>query len=333
MTSPTDHVDVAAYVLGALDESDTALFERHLATCPRCQAELDELSGLPSLLDQVRGSGLLADLLGDDLAGPARGSVNPTSGIAPNTGLSTPPPMLGNSGAFPTTGAFPGNASPFPSGPPAPPRHSSRQHPDTSPARPHPGTAPARPHPGTSPARPPMGGMPDLSDFRPAPQLPSPPRMEDKVLQGVMVNIADARRKRKRTGVLVAAAAAVLIVGGPLLALGLTGAFGGGPAETIQASSGPVTAKVGLTGDDHGTEVSFELTGVKGPLDCTLYAVSKDGQTRRAVSSWTVDAKGYGNDQNPNALRIDGNVAIARSDLGKLEFAREGGPDILDISV
>jgi hypothetical protein len=324
MTSPTDHVDVAAYVLGALDESDNALFERHLATCPRCQAELDELSGLPSLLDQVRGSGLLADLLGDDLAGPARGTVAPSS-VNPLGGLSTPPPMLGNSGAFPTAGGtFPGNASPFPSGPPSPPRHSSRQRADMS---------PTRPRDDISPTRPPMGGMPDLSDFRPAPQLPSPPRTEDKVLQGVMVNIADARRRRRRTGVLAAAAAAVLIIGGPLLALGLTGAFGGGPAETIQASSGPVSAKVGLTGDDHGTEVSFELTGVKGPLDCTLYAVSKDGKTRRAVSSWTVDSKGYGNDQNPNALRIDGNVAIARSDLGKLEFAREGGPDILDIDV
>jgi hypothetical protein len=301
MTSPTDHVDVAAYVLGALDQSDNAGFERHLSTCPRCQAELDELSGLPSLLDQVRGSGLLADLLGDDLAGPTRGS------IAPNTGLSTPPPMLGNSGAFPAnSGAFPANPNPFPSGPPAPPRHSSR---------------------------PLMGGMPNLSDFRPAPQLPAPPRMEDKVLQGVMVNIADARRKRKRTGVLAAAAAAVLIVGGPLLALGLSGAFGGGPAETIQASNGPVNAKIGLTGDDHGTEVSFELTGVKGPLDCTLYAVSKDGKTRRAVSSWTVGSNGYGNAQNPNSLRIAGNVAIARADLGKLEFAREGGPDILDITV
>ncbi|QUQ68452.1 anti-sigma factor family protein [Kutzneria sp. CA-103260] len=290
MTSPTDHVDVAAYVLGALDESENAAFERHLATCPRCQAELNELSGLPSLLDQVRGSGLLADLLGDDLTGPTHGSLNP------GQGLSTPPPMLGNAG-------------PFPSGPPAPPsgpRHGPR---------------------------PPMSGLPDLSDFRPAPQLPAPPRPEDNVLQGVMVNIADARRRRKRTGLLAAAAAAVLIVGGPLLTLGLTGAFSSGPAETIQASNGPVSAKIGLTGDDHGTGVSFDLTGVKGPLDCTLYAVSKDGKTKRSVSSWTVDAKGYGTAENSAALHIDGNTSIARQDLGKLEFAREDGPDILDVDV
>lgn len=293
MTSPTDHVDVAAYVLGALDESENAAFERHLATCPRCQAELNELSGLPSLLDQVRGSGLLADLLADDLTGPAHGNVSP-NGLNPAGGLSTPPPMLGNTG-------------PFPSGPPAPPsgpRHSPR---------------------------PPMSGLPNLSDFRPAPQLPGPPR--DNVLQGVMVNIADARRRRKRTGLLVAAAAAVLIVGGPLLTLGLTGAFGGGADQTIQASNGPVTAKIGLTGDDHGTEVSFDLTGVTGPLDCTLFAVSKDGKTRRTVSSWTVDAKGYGTAENSSALHIDGNTSIARSDLGRLEFAQENGPDILDINV
>ncbi|MFC0437274.1 anti-sigma factor [Kutzneria buriramensis] len=287
MTSPADHVDVAAYVLGALEEPDNAAFERHLATCPRCQAELDELSGLPSLLDQVRGSGLLADLLGDDMAGPARGAVNP------NAGLSTPPPMLGNSGPLPR--------NPAPGGP----RHSPR---------------------------PPMTSMPDLSDFRPAPQLPAPPRMEDTVLKGVMVDIADARRKRRRTGFLAAAAAAVLIVGGPLLTLGLTGAFSGGAAETIQASSGPVTAKIGLTGDDHGTNVSFDLTGVKGPLDCTLYAVAKDGR-KRAVSSWLVGSSGYGVPGNPDPLHIDGSVAIPRSDLAKLEFARENGPDILDINV
>ena len=53
MTSPADHVDVAAYVLGALDESDNAAFERHLATCPRCQSELDEQIGRASCRERV----------------------------------------------------------------------------------------------------------------------------------------------------------------------------------------------------------------------------------------------------------------------------------------
>jgi hypothetical protein len=250
MTSAADHVDVAAYVLGALDEPDVAAFERHLAACPRCQAELDELSGLPSLLDQVRDSGLLADLLSDDA--PGLGDLGP-------------------------------------------------------------------------------GDLPDLADFQPASSLP-PPRAEDAVLRGVMVDIADARRRRRRAGWLAAAAAAVLIVGGPLITLGVTGALGGGPAETIQARNGPVTARIGLNGQDYGTDVSFDLTGVQGPLNCTLNAVTKDGRTY-PVSSWLVPPTGYGVDGSPDALHITGSVAIKRADLAKLEFAREGGPDILDITL
>src|SRR5436309_1414408 len=51
-TSP--HVDVAAYVLGILDDPDDAAFSQHFAHCPRCRAEFRELSDLPRLLDQVK---------------------------------------------------------------------------------------------------------------------------------------------------------------------------------------------------------------------------------------------------------------------------------------
>jgi hypothetical protein len=51
-TSP--HVDVAAYVLGILDDQDDASFAHHFAHCPRCRAEYRELSDLPRLLDQVK---------------------------------------------------------------------------------------------------------------------------------------------------------------------------------------------------------------------------------------------------------------------------------------
>lgn len=53
MTAPR-HVDVAAYVLGILDEPDDAGFAQHFADCPRCRAEYRELSDLPRLLDQVK---------------------------------------------------------------------------------------------------------------------------------------------------------------------------------------------------------------------------------------------------------------------------------------
>jgi anti-sigma-K factor RskA len=49
--------DLAAYALGALEPNDTPAFERHLATCPRCQAELPALreavDAIPSAIEQI----------------------------------------------------------------------------------------------------------------------------------------------------------------------------------------------------------------------------------------------------------------------------------------
>lgn len=53
-TPQADHVDVAAYVLGILDEPDEAAFARHFARCQRCRLEYRELADLPMLLDQLK---------------------------------------------------------------------------------------------------------------------------------------------------------------------------------------------------------------------------------------------------------------------------------------
>jgi hypothetical protein len=53
-TPQVDHVDVAAYVLGILDEPDEAAFARHFARCQRCRLEYRELADLPMLLDQLK---------------------------------------------------------------------------------------------------------------------------------------------------------------------------------------------------------------------------------------------------------------------------------------
>lgn len=59
MTGPP-HTDLAAYVLGVLDESEIEEFERHLMDCPPCQDELYELHGLPDALDALQQQGALA---------------------------------------------------------------------------------------------------------------------------------------------------------------------------------------------------------------------------------------------------------------------------------
>ncbi|MFG2820448.1 zf-HC2 domain-containing protein [Kitasatospora sp. NPDC048365] len=55
---PEDHHDAAAYALGVLSPDDRGRFERHLAGCPRCAAELDGLAALtPLLADLAAESG------------------------------------------------------------------------------------------------------------------------------------------------------------------------------------------------------------------------------------------------------------------------------------
>jgi anti-sigma-K factor RskA len=44
---------VGGYVLGALEPAEMDGMRRHLAECPLCGAEVDELAGLPALLDLV----------------------------------------------------------------------------------------------------------------------------------------------------------------------------------------------------------------------------------------------------------------------------------------
>ncbi|WP_440901908.1 zf-HC2 domain-containing protein, partial [Actinosynnema sp.] len=52
MSSLPNHVDVAAYVLGILDEDEVDAFENHLAQCRRCALDLRDFAQLPDLLDE-----------------------------------------------------------------------------------------------------------------------------------------------------------------------------------------------------------------------------------------------------------------------------------------
>ena len=49
--SRADHMDVAAYALGVLDQQDTERFEEHLATCWACAAELETIKGTRFMWD------------------------------------------------------------------------------------------------------------------------------------------------------------------------------------------------------------------------------------------------------------------------------------------
>ncbi|WP_146175012.1 hypothetical protein [Umezawaea tangerina] len=56
----SSHSDVAAYLLGVLDEGAELAFNDHLSGCTRCQRDLVEFQTIPRLLTTAEQFGLLA---------------------------------------------------------------------------------------------------------------------------------------------------------------------------------------------------------------------------------------------------------------------------------
>ncbi|MBY8871233.1 zf-HC2 domain-containing protein [Micromonospora sp. PLK6-60] len=58
--SRVDHMDVAAYALGVLDQQEAERFEEHLATCWACAAELETMVPVVGLLSGIDGETMMA---------------------------------------------------------------------------------------------------------------------------------------------------------------------------------------------------------------------------------------------------------------------------------
>jgi hypothetical protein len=65
-------LELGAYLVGAIEPAQRALFSRHLRTCPACRAELSDMAGLPSLLRRVPAD-TVGRLLDQDLPDAAPG--------------------------------------------------------------------------------------------------------------------------------------------------------------------------------------------------------------------------------------------------------------------
>ena len=60
MTHDEARIAIGALALGALDEAEAAEVRAHMATCPDCQREYDELRGIPALLGLVSAGEVIA---------------------------------------------------------------------------------------------------------------------------------------------------------------------------------------------------------------------------------------------------------------------------------
>ncbi len=153
---------------------------------------------------------------------------------------------------------------------------------------------------------------------------------------------ARQQRQRRRWQVALGAAAGIVLIGGGIGA-GIAAApqHAGPPAPALaltgqlHSATDPGTGAagtVGLVAKAWGTQVTLDLSRVRGPAECELIAVSRTGE-RRVVMGWLVPAPGDGVPGHPAHLVIRGGTSIPRNDLARVDVDVVNGPTLVSIAV
>jgi len=80
-----------------------------------------------------------------------------------------------------------------------------------------------------------------------------------------------------------------------------------------------VTADVALESQDWGTQVSFAVSNIKGPLTCRLVVVRTNGASE-VLSTWKVGDKGWGTAAQPEPLLLQAVTALPREEIAHLQI-------------
>jgi hypothetical protein len=153
--------------------------------------------------------------------------------------------------------------------------------------------------------------------------------------------VRQQRQRRRRQMALGAAAGIVLIGGGIGAGIALAPQHGSPPPPTValtgqlHSATDPgtgVAGTVGLVTKAWGTQVTLDLSKVRGPAECELVAVSRTG-ARRVVMGWLVAAPGDGVPGHPAHLVIRGGTSIPRSDLARVDVDVVNGRTLVSIPV
>ncbi len=153
--------------------------------------------------------------------------------------------------------------------------------------------------------------------------------------------VTQQRQRRRWQAALGAAAGIVLIGGGIAAGVAVAPAHGGPPGTGVtvtgqlHSATDPgtgVAGTVGLAAKAWGTQVTLDLSRVRGPLQCELVAVSRTGE-RRVVAGWLVPAAGYGVPGHPGHLDLQGGTSIPLKDLASVQVDVVNGRTLLTIEV
>jgi len=161
-----------------------------------------------------------------------------------------------------------------------------------------------------------------------------PATYPDALLDRVLVAIGterqatqQARRRRYRVGLL--AAAAVALVVGPIVGVGIAGRDAGpgtgqgSSAHLAGTTNFGVTAATTIHPDAKGTRIEMALDNLPAVTSCRLIAKASNGRTE-TVTSWPVTYQ--------HSLRVHGKTSIRPSDLAELQVIDNTGRRLVTVT-
>jgi hypothetical protein len=90
---------------------------------------------------------------------------------------------------------------------------------------------------------------------------------------------------------------------------------------------------VGITDRGGGSQVDLRLTGVSGPLTCSLIAVGRDG-SRQTVATWSVPpGGGYGTTEHPRPLTVHVAAGLHKSAISHFDVRTSDGKLLVAVPV
>lgn len=180
------------------------------------------------------------------------------------------------------------------------------------------------------------GLLPILSEIRDDGIGYEEPPSGEAMLDRLLDQVRRERKARRRRRLLLTAVAAVLVVGG----LGrrrarLRRRLPAPPAfaRDRHTASNPATgasAEVGVADKGWGSVVDLRLTGVRGPLTCSLIAVGQDGSWQ-TVATWSVPDTGYGTDAQPHPLTVQGASGFHKDAISHFDVRANDGKLLVSV--